>query len=81
MTRTAFGRVAGPDPTPAPLADRMMTISELADALRCTRVKIEADVDRGLPCIDIGHHDPRRRVKRCLRFDWNAVISWYERQR
>ena len=30
-----------------------------------------------LPFIDIGRHHPGRRLKRSLRFSWDAVLRWY----
>lgn len=61
-------------PNPEPL----LTIGELAERLRCSRSKLERDVAAGLPCIDIGRHDARRRRKRTLRFKWEAVLAYYE---
>ena len=54
---------------------------ELADRLRLSRSKLERDVLAGLPCLDVGCHDPRRRVKRTLRFSWRAVLAWYQERR
>ena len=58
---------------------RLLTISELAYRLRVSRSKIEQDVVDGLPHLDVGRHDPRRRPKRALRFEWAAVVAWYRR--
>jgi len=67
-----------PDPAPAPAAERMLTLAGLSDRLQVSRSKIERDVLAGLPHLDVGRHDPRRRVKRSLRFSWPDVLRWYQ---
>ena len=69
---------AVPHPTPMTAAEYLLTIDELSERLRASRSKIERDVEMGLPHVDIGSHDPRRRRKRALRFDLAAVLEWYQ---
>ena len=84
MTRSASHLVPVPAPAPVePIRDagRLLSIAQLADRLGCSRSKLERDIPRGLPHIDIAAHDPRRRIKRSLRFDWQSVIAWYSKGR
>jgi len=64
-----------PEKGPAP--ERLLTIVELADRLQVSRSKVERDILRGLPHLDLGSHHPGRRAKRTLRFSWSDVCAWY----
>jgi excisionase family DNA binding protein len=58
-------------------ASRLMTLAELADYLQVSRSSVERAVAAGMPALDLGRHHPKRRPKRCLRFDLASVLAWY----
>jgi len=74
-------------PAPAPETNDLpiynLTVADLCERLHATRSKIEADVQAGLPHLDLGSPRPRPaglpapRRKRALRFSWPEVIAWY----
>jgi excisionase family DNA binding protein len=55
----------------------ILTITEVAELLRVSRSTIERFVHRnGMPFIDLGSHNPKRRSRRLLRFERDAVLVW-----
>jgi predicted DNA-binding transcriptional regulator AlpA len=52
------------------------TFRTLGQYLGVSRSTIERHVTNGMPCVDVGQHDPRRRVKRSLRFHRGDVLLW-----
>lgn len=81
-----FAAVPDPVPDSAPsIPSYDLTIRDLGQRLNASRAKLEADVAKGLPYVDIGMPRPRPdglpppRRKRTLRFSLAEVISWYRR--
>ena len=58
--------------------DHLLTIGELAAYLQVSRSTIDRHVHEGMPCVDVGRHDSRRRPKRMLRFELGSVLGWLE---
>lgn len=54
----------------------LLDLRGLARFLAVSPSTCERLVREGCPAIDLGEHDPRRRVKRLLRFDPIAVLQW-----
>ena len=55
----------------------ILTIAEVAGLLRVSRSTVERFLyQNGMPYLDLGAHDSRRRAKRLLRFEREAVLAW-----
>ena len=59
-------------------ADQLDTVTTFGQYIRATRPTVEQLVRDGMPCVDIGTHDPRRRRKRLLRIDRAAALRWLQ---
>ena len=55
----------------------MLTIKQVAQHLKCSRLVIDKLVEQGLPCVNISSSPQRRR----LRFDLGDVQDWLKEER
>jgi len=64
-------------PVHAAPAVPILTIAEVAELLRVSTATVERFVYRsGIPYLDLSTHRPGRRLKRLLRFERDAVLTW-----
>jgi hypothetical protein len=57
--------------------DEILDMEGVGGLLKAPKATVERWIAKdGLPYLDLGHHDPRRRPRRLLRFSREQVVRW-----